>query len=72
MQGATLFVVRVWMADGFRASVRRVDDEDTHWFTSATEVTRYLEISCAARAPETGAGAGGAGAPVRVRKGEET
>jgi hypothetical protein len=46
VDGASLFVVRVWRADGFRASVRRVDDEDTRWFKSAADVATYLEMSC--------------------------
>jgi hypothetical protein len=42
----TLFVVRVWRRlASFRASVRRVDDEDTRLFERATDVARYLE-SC--------------------------
>jgi hypothetical protein len=46
-----LFVVRVWReADGFRASVRRVDDEDTRLFRGAAELARYLD-GCA---PEPG------------------
>jgi len=43
---STLFVVRVWRQwASFRASVRRVDDEDTRLFEKATDVARYLETS---------------------------
>jgi hypothetical protein len=45
MGESTLFVVRVWQRDGFRASVRRVDDEDTRLFGAADELARYLEAS---------------------------
>jgi hypothetical protein len=42
-----LYVVRVWReTDGFRAAVRRVEDEDTRLFRAAEDVARYLE-SCA-------------------------
>ena len=44
---ALLFVVRVWRRGSFRASVRRVDDEDTHLFLRADELARYLEASAA-------------------------
>jgi hypothetical protein len=43
---STLFVVRVWRQwASFRASVRRVDDEDTRFFEQASDVARYLETS---------------------------
>jgi hypothetical protein len=45
MTAAALFIVRVWRRDGFRASVRRVDDEDTRLFAAACELARYLEAS---------------------------
>jgi hypothetical protein len=45
----TLFVVRVWrQREAFRASVRRVDDEQVRLFTTAAEMARYLEDSAAA------------------------
>jgi hypothetical protein len=43
---STLFVVRVWrQCRAFRASVRRVEDEDTRWFETADAVASYLESS---------------------------
>lgn len=61
MNDSTLFVVRVWrQRELFRASVRRVDDEQARWFDSAQEVARYLEDAAegegAARRPETNGG----------------
>jgi hypothetical protein len=40
-----IFIVRIWrqLAGGFRASVRRVDEEQPHHFTAAAQVTRFLE-----------------------------
>ena len=47
----TLFVVRVWReTDGFRAAVRRVDDEDTRLFDSTADVAHYLELSASGAA----------------------
>jgi hypothetical protein len=47
-----LYVVRVWReTDGFRAAVRRVDDEDTRLFHAAADVARYLEASAPAVDP---------------------
>ncbi len=45
MGESALFVVRVWrtIAGGFRASVRRDDDEQAHFFTAADDVMRFLE-----------------------------
>jgi hypothetical protein len=39
-----LFVVRVWrqLASGFHASVRRVDQEQTHHFSQPSEIARFL------------------------------
>lgn len=52
MGETTLFVVRVWReTDGFRAAVRRVDDEDTRLFRAAGEVARYLEASVVTALP---------------------
>lgn len=52
-----LFVVHVWRQHTrFRASVRRVDDEQTRLFTSPTQLARYLSATCS-DAGETGAGA---------------
>ncbi|MDL1861206.1 hypothetical protein FBR04_09275 [Betaproteobacteria bacterium PRO7] len=45
MGDATLYVVRVWRESGFRASVRRVDDEDTRMFNTAADMARYFDES---------------------------
>ncbi len=44
MTHSELFIVRIWhqIAGGFRASVRRVDEEETRHFSRPEEVTRYL------------------------------
>ena len=44
MTRSELFVVRIWhqIAGGFRASVRRVDEEETRHFSQPDEVTRFL------------------------------
>lgn len=53
MTDPELFVVRIWrqLAGGFRASVRRVDDEEVRHFSQPDEVTRFL---VAAAEPEAG------------------
>ena len=45
MTDPEIFIVRIWrqLAGGFRASVRRVDEEQPHLFTAATQVARFLE-----------------------------
>ena len=45
MTDPEIFIVRIWrqLAGGFRASVRRVDEEQPHHFTAAAQVTRFLE-----------------------------
>ena len=45
MTDPEIFVVRIWrqLAGGFRASVRRVDEDQPHLFTAATQVARFLE-----------------------------
>lgn len=54
MGETALYVVRVWReTDGFRAAVRRVEDEDTRLFDDATEVARYLEASAASATQPT-------------------
>ncbi len=61
MVDSQLFVVRVWQAlsGGFRASVRRVDDDQTHHFDRPDAVTRFLTDEC----PEsTGTDCGGSAA----------
>jgi hypothetical protein len=44
MTHSELFIVRIWhqIAGGFRASVRRVDEEETCYFSRPEEVTHYL------------------------------
>ena len=44
MTHSDLFVVRIWhqIAGGFRASVRRVDEEETRHFTQPGEVASFL------------------------------
>lgn len=45
MTDPEIFIVRIWrqLAGGFRASVRRVDEEEVHLCTAADEVVRFLE-----------------------------
>ena len=47
MNDPELFVVRIWhrLASGFRASARRVDEEETHHFSQPEEVTRFLSTA---------------------------
>lgn len=44
MTHSDLFVVRIWhqIAGGFRASVRRVDEEETRHFSEPDQVTSFL------------------------------
>ena len=43
MNDPDLYLVRVWHGDrGFRASLRRVDEEEAHVFHSAEGVARFL------------------------------
>jgi hypothetical protein len=53
MDDATLFLVRVWHQGqaGFRASARRVDEEDTLLFGEAEALARYLADAPLAVAP---------------------
>lgn len=55
MTHSELFVVRIWhqIAGGFRASVRRVDEEETRHFSRPDEVTRFLTT---AAKPDSGSG----------------
>lgn len=50
MSESELFAVRIWhpLASDFRASVRRVDGDQTHHFSQPDEVVRFL---CAAARP---------------------
>ncbi|MDZ7652934.1 MAG: hypothetical protein U5L03_10450 [Burkholderiaceae bacterium] len=43
-----MFIVRIWhaLSGGFRASVRRVDDDHTHHFDRPDAVTRFLSDEC--------------------------
>lgn len=45
MTDPEVFIVRIWrqLAGGFRASVRRVDEEKVHFCTAADQVARYFE-----------------------------
>ena len=45
MTDPEIFIVRIWrqLAGGFRASVRRVDEDQPHHFTAADQVVRFLE-----------------------------
>lgn len=56
MTDPELFVVRIWrqLAGGFRASVRRVDAEETRHFTRPDEVTQFLSDSASPAAPAPG------------------
>lgn len=44
MTDPEIFIVRIWrqLAEGFRASARRVDDEETHYFSQPDDVARFL------------------------------
>lgn len=44
MTDPEIFIVRIWrqLAGGFRASARRVDDEETHHFSQPNDVVRFL------------------------------
>ena len=61
MDDATLFLVRVWHQGqaGFRASARRVDEEDAHLFAEADALARYLAQGPLALAPAAPAIAAG-------------
>ena len=53
MDDATLFLVRVWHQGqaGFRASARRVDEEEAHLFGEADALARFLADAPTAAAP---------------------
>ena len=63
MVDSQLFVVRVWQAlsGGFRASVRRVDDDQTHHFDRPDAVTRFLTDECPESTGDCGGSAAGEG-----------
>ncbi len=52
MTHSELFVVRIWhqLAGGFRATVRRVDEEQTRHFSQPEEVTNFLTAAAEAEA----------------------
>ena len=56
MTDPELFVVRVWrrLEGRFRASVRRVDEEETRHFSRPDEVTQFLSDAAAPTAPVPG------------------
>lgn len=45
MTDPEVFIVRIWrqLASGFRASARRVDDDQTRYFSEPDEVARFLQ-----------------------------
>jgi hypothetical protein len=49
MEESTLFVVRVWQLCGFRASARRVDDDQTYFFESSADLAAHLASFAQAR-----------------------
>lgn len=53
MTHSELFVVRIWhqLAGGFRATVRRVDEEQTRHFSQPEEVTHFLTAAAEAGSP---------------------
>lgn len=44
LQESELFLIRIWrpIAGGFRASARRMEDEETRYFSQPDEVARFL------------------------------
>ena len=68
MTNPELFVVRIWrqLAGGFRASVRRVDEEETRHFSQPEEVTRFLSAAAAPSAATDDAAR--AGAPPAIHR----
>lgn len=52
MVESELFVVRVWrqLSSGFRASVRRVDEDQTHHFSRPEEMALFLASAPVPRA----------------------
>lgn len=66
-----LFVVHVWrQRTRFRASVRRVDREETQLFTTPTQLARYLATACGEPAPGTPATPPTDAAPARSEGGD--
>ena len=55
MTDPELFVVRIWhqIAGGFRASVRRVDEEETRHFSDPGHVTSFLATAGRTEDPES-------------------
>ena len=53
MDEADLFLVRVWHQSlGFRASVRRVDEEQVRMFADAEQLARFLAMSASNTTPD--------------------
>ncbi len=69
MTDTTLFLVRVWRQfTAFRASVRRVEDADTHLFKSADDMARYLEDTTTLPTETTGSRDDGTGCDTHGRE----
>ncbi len=53
MTDPEIFIVRIWrqLAGGFRATARRVEDEETRQFSQPEEVTRFLSAAVAPTTP---------------------
>lgn len=47
MSDSTLFIVRIWrqFAGSFRASVRKVDDEEARLFTTPEDIARFFDAT---------------------------
>ena len=56
MTDPEIFIVRIWrhLTSGFRATARRVDEEEVHVFTEPDQVVRYLEQAGSQGAAATG------------------
>jgi hypothetical protein len=64
MAEVSLFIVRVWQqATGFRAALRRVDDEQPQCFDTPEQVTEFLVRAGAPGAPPQAPGDDDAAAP---------
>lgn len=47
MTDPEVFIVRIWrqLASGFRASARRVDDEEARFFSRPEDISRFFSSS---------------------------
>jgi hypothetical protein len=53
MDDAALFLVRVWHGRaGFRASARRLDEEQAHLFSAPEELARHLALTPSSASPD--------------------